>query len=142
MVAKVAAHTLIGMTYAAAAAIVALLIAVPWLMLGEAGTHVSAAEMTAVVTRAVVAAGVGGALGVGAGTLMRNPVVAILATAGVSLLLQAVMQPVSPIGALSAFVYPWSANLLPVWAGGLVLAGWALVVCLLANRLVLRRDLA
>jgi hypothetical protein len=89
-------------------------------------------------------------LGVGLAALLRNQVAAVIVGLlwwwqGIErLLLALVRQPDLerwlPMGAASALTRPGDGAL-PMWAGALVLAAYALVLALVGGRLVVRRDL-
>ncbi|MBW0009633.1 MAG: hypothetical protein JO063_05855 [Pseudonocardiales bacterium] len=92
-----------------------------------------------------------GPLGVGIGALVRNQVAAVVGLLVYLFVLDRVLtaipalQPVTrylpgPAGdALTGGTLP-NFPLLPAWAGGLLLAGYALVLAALGARFTLRRD--
>ena len=96
------------------------------------------------------AAALSGLLGVGVAALVRNQVAAVTGALLWFLMVEGVMPAVLraptlpkwlPGGATAALTYPFpSDQFLPMWAGGLLLAGYALVLAAIGSRVTVRRD--
>jgi ABC-2 type transport system permease protein len=147
--AKLVAATVAGLVIAVVASAVVLAIALPWLPakgiditvdLGLAGRLAGLA--TAVALSAM--------LGTGLGAVFRNQFAAVIVgllwwQGGLEDLVVGTLQRPAlgrwlPEGAASALTAPGDGTL-AMWAGGLVLAAYGLVLALLGGRLVVSRDL-
>jgi len=145
--AKIVALALAGVALAAASAVVALGIGLPWLR--SEGVEVAVgADAGARLLGLAATSALHAVLGVGLAALVRNQLVAVAAGLlwmRVEDLLPAVLNRPGlgrwlPEGAAAALTGP-SAATLPMWAGGLLFAAYGLALTLLGTRLVVRRDL-
>ena len=145
--AKVVALALAGVALAAASAVVALGIGLPWLR--SEGVEVAVgADAGARLLGLAATSALHAVLGVGLAALVRNQLVAVAAGLlwmRVEDLLPAVLNRPRlgrwlPEGAAAALTGP-SAATLSMWAGGLLFAAYGLALTLLGTRLVVRRDL-
>jgi ABC-2 type transport system permease protein len=145
--AKVVALALAGVALAAASAVVALGIGLPWLR-SEGVELVVDADTGARLLGLAATSALHAVLGVGLAALVRNQLVAVAAGLlwmRVEDLLPAVLNRPGlgrwlPEGAAAALTGP-SAATLSMWAGGLLFAAYGLALTLLGTRLVVRRDL-
>ena len=153
--AKLIAFAIVGLVYAVICAVVGLAIALPWLSargipldFGSTGGAILAA-MAAVTLFALV--------GLGAGALMKNQIVAV--TVGLLFLLLIdnlivtipgvkVIYPYLPTGLLNSMTTAPSADryvndvhLLPIWAGVLGLIVWGLGMAVLGAGVTMNRDI-
>jgi ABC-2 type transport system permease protein len=148
--AKLVAAAVAGLAIALVAVAVVLAIALPWLP--AKGVEVGLADPDLAGRAAGLAAAVAlsAVLGTGLGALLRNQVAAVIAglllwQGGVADLLVGVLRRPGlgrwlPDGAVLALTAPGDGTL-PMWAGGVVLAAYGLVLALIGGRLVARRDL-
>jgi ABC-2 type transport system permease protein len=149
--AKLLLYTLVGLAFAAVATAVALAIALPWLALK--GVHVPGFghELLLVVAGVLASGALYGLLGVGVGALVRNQVAAVVIAVLWITLADALLVGLAPAvgrwtpgGALAALTRtpatPGNAGYLPMWAGGLLLAGYGVAFAVVGTRLVVRRD--
>jgi ABC-2 type transport system permease protein len=146
--AKVIANALAGAALAAASAVVALGMGLPWLR--AKGVHVALvdADVGARLLGLAATSALHAVLGVGLAALVRNQLVAVAAGLlwmRVEELLPAVLHRPGlgrwlPEGAAAALTGPTAATL-SMWAGGLVFAAYGLALALIGTRLVVRRDL-
>jgi ABC-2 type transport system permease protein len=146
--AKVIANALAGAALAAASAVVALGMGLPWLR--AKGVHVALvdADVGARLLGLAATSALHAVLGVGLAALVRNQLVAVAAGLlwmRVEELLPAVLHRPGlgrwlPEGAAAALTGPTAATL-SMWAGGLVFAAYGLALALIGTRLGVRRDL-
>jgi ABC-2 type transport system permease protein len=147
--AKLAAGALTGLGFAAATTAVVLAVGLPWLSVEGAPIRFTGAVGRELVG-VLAAAALSGLLGVGVAALVRNQVAAVTGALLWFLMVEGVMPAVLraptlpkwlPGGATAALTYPFpSDQFLPMWAGGLLLAGYALVLAAIGSRVTVRRD--
>jgi hypothetical protein len=148
--AKLAAAAVTGLVMALLSSAAVLAVGLPWLRAKGIEVAVADTGLAARVAGLAVAVALFAVLGVGLAALLRNQVAAVIVGLllwwqGIErLLLALVRQPDLerwlPMGAASALTRPGDGAL-PMWAGALVLAAYALVLALAGGRLVVRRDL-
>jgi ABC-2 type transport system permease protein len=149
--AKLAAAAGTGLAMALVASAAVFAVALPWLRAKGIEATVADGGVLARVAGLAAAVALYAVLGVGLGAVVRNQVAALVVgllwwSQGVERILAGVLgQPGLerwlPVGAASALTAPGDGTL-PMWAGGLVLAVYGLVLALLGGRLVARRDLS
>jgi hypothetical protein len=149
--AKLVASTLVGAGLAAAASALTLAIAVPWLAAKDVPVSVWSGDVGLVLLGAIAATALYAMVGVGLGSLIRNQtaavVVALVWVMIVEGLLISFLPDVGrwlPGGAVAALTGVTTENgeLLSMWAGALLFAGYGLAFAAAGTRLVLRRDIA
>lgn len=146
--AKVVAYALAGVTLAAASAVVALGIGLPWLRSKGVEVAIFDADVGSRLLGLAATSALHAVLGIGLAALVRNQVVAVAAGLlwmRVEDMLPAVVHRPGlgrwlPEGAASALTGA-SAATLSMWAGGLLFAAYGLALALIGTRLVVRRDL-
>ncbi|HEX6597018.1 MAG TPA: ABC transporter permease [Acidimicrobiales bacterium] len=148
--AKLATYAIVGFAVAMAAGALTLAIALPWLAQQDA--HVRLLEDVGMVMAGATAATVlYGTLGVAVGALVRNQAAALVVALLWTMLFEGLLVGLVPAlgrwlpgGAASALSLATirAGDLLPMWAAALVLAAYAAGLAMLANRLVVRRDVA
>jgi ABC-type transport system involved in multi-copper enzyme maturation permease subunit len=146
--AKVIANALAGAALAAVSALVALAMGLPWLRAKGVAVVIVDADVGARLLGLAATSALHAVLGIGLAALIRNQIVAVAAGLlwmRVEDLLPAVLNRPGlgrwlPEGAAAALTGP-SAATLSMWAGGLLFAGYGLVLALIGTRLVVRRDL-
>jgi ABC-2 type transport system permease protein len=146
--AKVVAYALAGVALAAASAVVALGIGLPWLRGKGVEVAVVDADVGARLLGLAATSALHAVLGIGLAALVRNQLVAVAAGLlwmRVEELLPAVLHRPGlgrwlPEGAAGALTGP-SAATLSMWAGGLLFAAYGLALALIGTRLLVRRDL-
>ncbi len=145
--AKLAAGALVGLIFAGVTTAAVLALALPWLSVKGVPIRFTGAvgrELVGVLTAATLS----GLLGVGVAALIRNQVAAVVG----ALLWVFVIEGVLPVvvraptlprwlpgGAVRALIEPGGQQL-SIWAGGLLLAGYGLVLAAIGSRLTVRRD--
>lgn len=144
LAAKLIAHAVIGAVVAAAGA--AISFPVVLLMARSDHLHVTSSGHLAAVAFAIVAGGaLASALGVAAGSILRNQTTAIVALLVWSLLVEKLvggfLPPLLPFGSLMAAFGLAGAHGPPIAGALAVAAAWAAAAALVAARLV-RRDVA
>jgi ABC-2 type transport system permease protein len=147
--AKLAAAAIAGLAMALLSSAAVLAVGLPWLRAKGIEVAVADPGLAARVAGLAVAVALFAVLGVGLAALLRNQVAAVIVgllwwSQGERLLLALVRQPELerwlPMGAAASLTTPGDGTL-PMWAGALVLAAYALALALAGGRLVVRRDL-
>jgi ABC-2 type transport system permease protein len=146
--AKVVANALAGVALAAASAVVALGIGLPWLHAKGVDITIADADAGARLLGLAATSALHAVLGIGLAALIRNQLVAVAAGLlwmRVEDLLPAVLHRPGlgrwlPEGAAAALTGPGAATL-SMWAGGLLFTAYGLALALIGTRLVVRRDL-
>jgi ABC-2 type transport system permease protein len=149
VVAKLAVHALAGLAFAALSSALTLAVALPWLAVKEVPLAGRGDDVALTVLGVLLASTLYGLVGVGVGALVRNQVAAVT----VSLLWLLVVEGLLvgllpsvgrwlPSGAATALTRAslTTGELLPMWAGGLLLTGYGLAFAALATRFTVRRD--
>ena len=148
--AKLAAASLVGVGVAAAASLLTLAIALPWLRAKHVEVSLASYDVGFVLLAAFAASALHAMVGIGVGALMRNQTVAVTVTLVWVTIVESILLGVAPeIGrwlpggaasALTASPAP-GGGLLPMWGGALLLAGYGLAFASAGTRFVLRRDI-
>jgi len=146
--AKVVAHALAGVTLAAASAVVALGIGLPWLRSKGVEVAIFDADVGSRLLGLAATSALHAVLGIGLAALIRNQVVAVAAGLlwmRIEDLLPAVLHRPGlgrwlPEGAAAALTGASPATL-SMWAGGLLFAAYGVALALIGTRFVVRRDL-
>jgi ABC-2 type transport system permease protein len=148
LVAKAAAHLLVGVLVGLAAAVATAVCAA--VLLAAAGKDVFAPQVPFVLLGCVLSTAAYSLLGLAFGALVRNQAAAITFCFGwffyAEFLLLWFLPPIGrwlPSGAAKSMV-GWQpgggVDLLPVWAGGALLIGYVVVIATVARLVTLRRD--
>jgi ABC-2 type transport system permease protein len=149
--AKLAAAGIVGVAVAVAAAVLTLAIAVPWLATRDVDVASRSADVALVLLGSLAATAIYALVGVGVGALLPNQTVAVIVALvwvttveGFVVAFQPEIGRWLPGGAASALTSVKTAEggLLPMWAGGLLLAAYGVAFAAAGARLVLRRDIA
>jgi ABC-2 type transport system permease protein len=149
LAAKLIAYALVGLAFAVVAALTTLAIALPWL--ASKGVEVSLfdPDVTSVLLGVLLATSLYGALGVGVGALIRNQVAAVVIALAWGFVAEGLLISLVPEvgrwlpgGAASALTRRGTqgGDLLSMWAGGLLLAAYAIALAVFGSRFVVRRD--
>lgn len=147
LVAKAAAHLVAGLLIGLAAAVATAVCAA--VLLAAAGRDVLAPQVPFVLLGSVLSTAAYGLLGLAVGALVRNQAAAVAVCFGwffyAEFLLLWFLPPVGrwlPSGAAKAVVgwQPGTLDLLPVWAGAALLAGYVVLIGAAARLVTLRRD--
>ncbi len=146
--AKLAAGALVGLVFGVASTVVVLAVGLPWL--AAEGVPI---QLTGAVGQkaagVLAAAALSGLLGVAVAALVRNQVAAVVGALLWFLLVEGILPAVLraptlpmwlPGGATAALTDPGGQHL-SMWAGGLLVAGYGLVLAAIGSRLTLRRDI-
>ncbi|MCA1692380.1 MAG: ABC transporter permease [Actinobacteria bacterium] len=147
--AKMIALTLVGLVFAGIAALVTLVVALPWLAAKDLGVSLFDADVIRVPFSIMLGTTLYGLLGVGLGALIRNQVAAVTIALVWSFVLEGILVSFLPeVGkwlpggagtALSGGATP-EGDLLPVWGAALILALYAVAMAGIGSRFVVRRD--
>lgn len=149
LLAKALAAVLAGLAFGVIAWLVVLAIGVP-ILAGRDVPLPGASRLAGLMARDLLAAGLLGVIAVGLGALIAHQAAAILVTfLGLFIALPllgaaaGVVEDFSPLGAASALTDEFGrGDAPPAWAGGLVLAIWALLALAAGMLATQRRDVA
>jgi ABC-2 type transport system permease protein len=147
--AKLVAYAAVGMAFAAAGSALCLVVGLPWLAAKGVPVSLFELDVLRVLAGVFVGCALYGVLGVALGALIRNQVVAIVVALVWSFVVEGLLVgflpdvgrwlPGGAAAALNGQTAP-GGDLLPMWAGGLVLVAYGLVAALVSTRLTLQRD--
>jgi ABC-2 type transport system permease protein len=146
--AKLAAGALAGLVFAVASTVAVLAVGLPWLAAKGVPIQLTGA-VGQKVAGVLAAATLSGLLGVAVAALVRNQVAAVVGTLLWLLVIEGILPAVLraptlprwlPGGAAAALTDP-GGRYLSMWAGGLLLAGYGLILAAIGSRLTLRRDI-
>ncbi|MGH9001060.1 MAG: hypothetical protein ACRDY7_16900 [Acidimicrobiia bacterium] len=147
--AKLAAFGLVGLAFSVLASIITLAISLPWLAARGVEVSFFSAEVGLVLLGQILATALYGVLGVGVGALIRSQAIAMTAALVWMMMVEGILAAVwqdgarwLPGGAAQALSRSASqfGELLPMWAGGLLLAAYGVAFATSGARFVLRRD--
>lgn len=148
--AKLAAATVVGLALAAAASALTLIIALPWLAAKNVDVHLLSSDVGLALLGSVAANTLYAIIGVGLGCLIRIQTAAITASFVWMMVIEGVLTDLRPDvgrwlpgGAANALTSTPTAHdgMLPMWAGALLLAAYALVLATAGTRLTLHHDI-
>jgi hypothetical protein len=146
--AKLVAMAITGVVFGVVASAVVLAIALPWLAAKEVSPSLGA-DVVPVLLGSLAATTLFGVIGVGVGALVRNQVLAVVVALvwefigeGILVGLVPAVGKWLPQGAGRALSLETLSRgaLLPAWAGGLVLVGYAVAFSAAGAALLVRRD--
>jgi ABC-type transport system involved in multi-copper enzyme maturation permease subunit len=152
LAAKMGAYAVVGLAVAVLSWVLAVLLAVVLLPLRD-HAPIEWGAVVQILGGALLAFAIYGVLGVAVGALIRNQIAAIVAALVWVLLVESLLVAFLPTwgswlpgGAAAAVLQAGAgvdgtAETLPVWAGALVLLGYALVFAVVAARTTLRLDI-
>lgn len=149
--AKLAASAIVGVAIGIVASVLTVAISLPWLSSRHVDLVAHGSDIALVLLGGIAATAIGGPVGVGIGSMLTNQTLAVTATLIWVLLVEQTLSAFSPGvaqwfpgGAASAMsgVSPASGSALPLWAGGLVFAGYGLAFSAAGNRFLGLRDIA
>lgn len=148
--AKMAVYGVLGIAFSAAASAVTLAVALPWLSTEGVDVSPLDEEVVRAVSGLLLATALHGLLGVGVGSLIRNPATAVAVALVWSLLVESILVGLLPEvgrwlpgGAAQALTgsTTTAGELLPMGAGGALLAAYAFGLAWVGSRFVVRRDI-
>ena len=146
--AKLAAGALVGLVFAVASTVATLAVGLAWLAAKGVPIQLTGA-VGQKLAGLLAAAALSGLLGVAVAALVRNQVAAVVGALLWMLVIEGVLPVVLraptlskwlPGGATAALTDP-GGRYLSIWAGGLLLAGYGLVLAAIGSRLTLRHDI-
>ncbi|MFB9238641.1 ABC transporter permease subunit [Plantactinospora siamensis] len=147
--AKLAVHTAAGVVFGLVSSVVAMTATAVWLSARGGALDLGSSAIWGTVAGCVAWNACFAAVGVGVGALIRNVTAAVAAALAWLALVEGIAgQLLGDLGrwlpfrsaqALEGVPFP-GIDLLPQWAGGLALAGYAAVFVLLAASVTVRRD--
>lgn len=148
--AKALAHLLIALAYGLVTLAVVAAIGLPWLALKDATLELSASGWIPAAAGRLIYGVCFAVLGVGLGTLVRNQAAALVGALVFLLAIEpalgAVSEGISKYGvsgaSLALFGADGSGDVIPFWAGALLLAGYALALLAAGTAVTLRRDVS
>ncbi|MGH9155446.1 MAG: ABC transporter permease [Acidimicrobiales bacterium] len=147
--ARLAALAVVGLVIAVAAELLTLAIALPWM--AAKGVHVDllSGDIGLVFAGALLATVLYGAVGVGLGAVIGSQTAAVALSFAWAAVIEGALGNLVPAvgrwlpgGAAGGLTFQATPNggLLPMWAGGLLLAAYGLAFALVGTRFVVRRD--
>jgi ABC-2 type transport system permease protein len=154
--AKLIAYAVVGAAFALICVIVQLAMVIPWLATKGVDFPYGSGELHHILWADLVIVALHGLIGLGAGALLRNQIVAVTIGVIFLLILQNVILaipkvrnawPYTPNGATAAILTVQDSDsfngvhLLGVWAGVLVLLAWALIPAVLGAGITMNRDI-
>lgn len=148
--AKFAAFALVGLVLAVAASVLTLAIALPWLASEGADVRIIQ-DIGVVLLGATAGTALYGAMGVAVGALIPNQAAAIVIALAWIMVIEGLLVGLLPElgrwlpgGAASALTSSSvkAGDLLPMWAGALVLGAYAIGFTVAGSRAVIERDVA
>jgi ABC-2 type transport system permease protein len=148
--AKLAAIAVVGLLLAAAASVLTLAIAVPWLTSMGVDVGSYAGDIAVVLAGAAAATVLSGVAGVGIGALIPNQTAAITVTLLWIFTVESILVAFAPSvgrwlpgGASAAMtdVATPAGGLLPMWAGALLFTAYGLAFAAAGTELLVRRDI-
>jgi ABC-2 type transport system permease protein len=152
--AKLAAYSLVGAIGGVIAVLLTMAVAVPGLALRDAPTSLLDHGVPGILAGSVLASGLYALVGLGLGSLLRNQVAAIVVAVAWVQLVEGIVLTVLPEvgkwlpgGAVQAIVHAdigvgtGTEDLLPAWAGTLLLVGYGLAFAAIAAFTTTRRDI-
>jgi ABC-2 type transport system permease protein len=153
--AKLITYVVVGAIYGIACIALSLAIALPWL--AARGIDVSVGDYLGAMAAVLAVVALYGLVGMGAGALLKNQIVAVSVGLLVLLVLQNLVviipgvkyvYPYLPAGAASAITVSRASDrvindvhLLPVWGGVVVLVVWGIGLAVLGAGFTMRRDI-
>ena len=147
--AKLVAYALVGLLFAAVSSALTLAVALPWLSIKHVPLGGRAGDIALTVLGVLLASALYGLVGVGVGALVRNQIAAVTVSLLWLLIVEGLLVGLLPSvgrwlpsGAATALTRASITNgtLLPMWAGGLLLAAYGLAFAAVATRFTVRRD--
>ncbi len=147
--AKLVTNVLAGLLLAAGAFVLTLIVAVPWMAAKHVDVSLMTAQVGVVLVGVVAATMLYAAIGVGLGALVVNQTVAVTVAVIWTAIVEGLVVSLAPGvgrwlpgGASSALTNATTANggLLPMWAGAILLTGYAVTFAVAGARAVQRRD--
>ena len=148
--AKLAATALVGIAIAAAASIMTLAVALPWLSAKGVDVGAYTRDIAIVILGALTATALCAVIGVGLGAILRNQTHAITLALVWMLTVETLLMSTAPEiyrwlpGGASNAMTPTvtlKGGLLPMWAGALLLAAYALAFATAGTRRIAHRDI-
>lgn len=155
VLAKLVAYALVGLVFGVLASVLTVAIAVPWLAARDVSLSLADADVWVVLGGSLAISALYGALGVSVGALLRNQVAAVLLALAWVLVIENILiallgaadldavgrwLPGAAAAAVTGQQVP-GIELLPAWAGGLVLLAYTVVFAAFGLRLVVRGDI-
>ncbi len=148
--AKMAVFSVVGLAFSAVASAITLGIALPWLDAKGVDVAMFDREVVLVVAGLLLGTALYGLVGVGVGSLVRNPAAAVSVALVWSFVLESLLVGLLPEvgrwlpgGAAQglARLSPTAGDLLPMWGGGLLLTAYGVVFACVGSRFVVGRDI-
>lgn len=148
--AKLIAFALAGLVFSVMASALTLAISLPWLAIKGISVPLLDADVLMVLVGLLIGTALYGVLGVGVGALVRNQALAVTLALVWMMVIEGILAAIwqggarwLPGGAAQALANSASqfGALLPMWAGGLMLAAYGLFFAATGSRFVVRRDI-
>ena len=148
--AKLAAAALVGIAIAAAASIITLAVALPWLSAKGIDVGAYTSDIAIVILGALMVTALSAIIGVGLGSILRNQTHAITIALVWTLTVEALLMSTAPEiyrwlpGGASNALTPAATlkgGALPMWGGALLLATYALAFAAAGTRRIACRDI-
>lgn len=149
--AKLGAYALAGLGIAVIGSALTVAIALPWLAAKDVSLSLTSSDVTVVLLGTILSFAIYGMIGVGVGTLIHNQVAAIVVALVWMQLIEGLLVELLPAvgkwlpGGAAASLSAYSTSrgeLLAMWAGGLLMAAYAVALAIIGTRLTIERDVA
>jgi ABC-type transport system involved in multi-copper enzyme maturation permease subunit len=147
--AKLVAFAAVGLAFGTACSALCLVVGLPWLAIKDVPVSLFDVEVLRVEAGVLAGCALYGILGVAVGALIRNQVVAIVVALVWSFIVEGLLVTLLPdvgrwlpggaAAALNGQTVP-GGDLLPMWAGALLLAAYGVLAAGISTRLTLQRD--
>lgn len=156
VLAKLLTYASLGLVYSVLCAGLAVAIILPWLSAKGVDVSLGANGIPHTLVTTVVSVAIFGVVGVGLGVLVRNQIIAVIASLAYLFVLEPLIRVIPYVKDAYKFL-PGGANaaltqsnaqtgsggtdLLGTWSGGVVLVCWGLLFAILGTLLTVRRDI-
>lgn len=152
LVAKIAAYGVVGVVYAVVCIVLTAAIALPWLASKDIDVSLLGNGIPAALLGAVIAVTLFAAVGVGLGSLLREPVAATVGLLIYLFLLEPIFARIPAVETWAPYfpgtaarslaqVHQSDVDFLQPWQGALVLAGYGVVIAAAGTLALNRRDI-
>jgi ABC-2 type transport system permease protein len=151
MLAKMAVYPVVGVGYAVASTAVALALGLPWLAAKHIHVSLAGDGLPGAFAGVIITVALFGVFGAGVGALLRDQVAAVIALLLYLILVEDILDRLPGMETAARYlpgiaaralsqVHQTKVHFLAPWQGGLVLAGYCLVLAVAGTIVIVRRD--